>query len=91
MSDTPRTDAAEYESIDEPVAKLGAVDADFARQLERELNAANDRIKLLEDRIERASAAFFTDGSDRQAAGAMLAILEEERMLAILEEERSKP
>jgi len=48
MSDTPRTDAAEYESIDEPVAKLGAVDADFARRLERELKAANDRIKRLE-------------------------------------------
>jgi predicted nucleic acid-binding Zn-ribbon protein len=32
---------AEYESQDEPVTKLGAVDVDFARQLERELNAAN--------------------------------------------------
>jgi len=49
------------------------------------------RIKRLEDRIERASAAFFTDGSDRQTAVNMLAILEEERMLAILEEERTKP
>ena len=47
MSDTPRTDAAEYESQDEPVAKLGSVDVDFARQLERELNAANERIKRL--------------------------------------------
>ena len=47
MSDTPRTDAAEYESQDEPVTKLGAVDAEFARTLERELNAANDRIKRL--------------------------------------------
>ena len=47
MSDTPRTDAAEYESQDEPVAKLGSVDVDFARQLERELNVANDRIRLL--------------------------------------------
>ena len=45
MSDTQRTDAAEYESQDEPVAKLGAVDADFARQLERELNAANAEIE----------------------------------------------
>jgi len=45
MSDTPRTDAAEYESQDEPVTKLGAVDADFARQLERELNAANAEIE----------------------------------------------
>ena len=45
ISDTPRTDAAEYESQDEPVAKLGSVDVDFARQLERELNAANDEME----------------------------------------------
>ena len=49
MSDTPRTDAAEYESQDEPVAKLGAVNADFARQIKGELNAANDGIKRLEE------------------------------------------
>ena len=49
MSDTPRTDQAEYECVDEPVVKLGSVDAEFARQLERELNAANDRIKRLEE------------------------------------------
>jgi hypothetical protein len=49
VSDTPRTDVAEYESQDEPVTKLGAVDVDFARQLERELNAANDRIKRFEE------------------------------------------
>lgn len=55
VSDTPRTDAAEYESQDEPVAKLGAVDADFARQLERELNAANERIKRLES-VENSHA-----------------------------------
>ena len=172
MKYTPRTDAAEYESQDEPVTKLGAVDVDFARQLERELNTANnkiellmsanadvariagerdaaekrikrleavvndphalwanwlrgdvklpvgigdvreyqdriqrleeqlmdaknkyavlvadvvlnedraDRIKQLEDRIHRASVAFFRDGSDGQVASGMLAILEEER------------
>jgi hypothetical protein len=45
MSDTPRTDAAEYESQDEPAAKLGAVDVEFARTLERELNAANAIIR----------------------------------------------
>jgi hypothetical protein len=45
VSDTLRTDAAEYESQDEPVAKLGAVDVDFARQLERELNAATSEIE----------------------------------------------
>jgi hypothetical protein len=52
MSDTPRTDAAEYESQDEPAAKLGAVDVEFARTLERELNAANAIIRqqqLLEE------------------------------------------
>ena len=38
-----------------------------------------DRIKRLEDRIERASAAFFADGTDRQTTSDMLAILEEER------------
>jgi len=61
VSDTPRTDAAEYESIDEPVAKLGAVDADFARQLERELNAANQRIKRL-DEAGNAMAGYLGDG-----------------------------
>jgi hypothetical protein len=49
MSDTPRTDEAEHECVDEPVMKLGSVDADFARQLERELNAAKERIKRLEE------------------------------------------
>lgn len=38
-----------------------------------------DRIKRLEDRIHRASMAFFRDGSDGQVASQMLAILEEER------------
>jgi len=48
INDTPRTDAEEYESQDEPITKLGSVDAEFARTLERELNAANDRIQRLE-------------------------------------------
>ena len=38
-----------------------------------------ERIKRLEDRIHRASVAFFRDGSDGQVASQMLAILEEER------------
>ena len=38
-----------------------------------------ERIKRLEDRIHRASMAFFKDGSDGQVASGMLAILEEER------------
>jgi glycine/D-amino acid oxidase-like deaminating enzyme len=44
MSDTPRTDAARppYTELQEFVS------AEFARQLERELNAANERINRLE-------------------------------------------
>jgi RNA polymerase-binding transcription factor DksA len=54
MSDTFRTDAAEYESQDEPAAKLGAVDVEFARTLERELNESNQIIRqqqLLEEEL----------------------------------------
>ena len=38
-----------------------------------------ERIKQLEDRIHRASTAFFRDGSDGHIASQMLQILEEER------------
>ena len=74
MSDTPRTDAAYF--------KKGATMYDLAgemKQIERELTAANERIKRLDDRIRRASIAFFEDGSDASVASGMLAILEEER------------
>ena len=99
VGDTPRTDEAQFGT--------GRVSVDFARILERELNAANDRIKRLEeennelraeearllntngelqrrikrleDRIHRASMAFFRDGSDGHIASQMLQILEEER------------
>jgi hypothetical protein len=49
------------------------------KECEQKLEAANDRIKRLEDRIHRAAMAFFRDGSDRQVASGMLVILEEER------------
>jgi hypothetical protein len=50
ISDTPRTDDAEYLSYDsEPPESLEMVDVAFARQLERELNAANEHIKRLEE------------------------------------------
>jgi hypothetical protein len=70
MSDTPISDSTPHN-----VADLGML----CRRLERELNAANDRIKRLEDRIHRASMAYFRDGSDGQVASQMLQILEEER------------
>ena len=45
MSDTPRTDNAQWGT--------GKVTTDFARQLERELNAANIRIEGLRAVVER--------------------------------------
>ncbi len=52
MSDTPRTDA-----VDAKCDELGVMDAiSYAichgEQLERELNAANDRIKELEAKVD---------------------------------------
>lgn len=44
MSDTPRTDEKDYYND-----CIWGVNSSFARQLERELNAANDRIKRLEE------------------------------------------
>ena len=75
MSDTPRTDAHNWNEghYDDPLHSL----LDFAKQLERELNAANERIKRLENIIFRASTSFFEDGSDRVVAVAMLMILDE--------------
>jgi hypothetical protein len=48
MSDTPRTEA-EVNRPHGPLDGIVTIDADFAAQLERELNAANDRIKRLEE------------------------------------------
>lgn len=50
MSDTPRTDAHSWHDgdYDDPLHAL----SDFARQLERELNAANQRIKRLDGRCQ---------------------------------------
>ena len=49
------------------------------RAIALEVRKREDRIKQLEDRIHRASMAFFRDGSDGHVASQMLAILEEER------------
>ena len=53
MSDTPRTDAEAFLPHD---SKYRVCDADFARHLERSLNAANDMIRrqpLLNARIKK--------------------------------------
>lgn len=47
MSDTPRTNARVKQMIDNGQSAEGL--EYFARQLERELNAANERIKRLEE------------------------------------------
>ena len=49
------------------------------RLIALEVRKREDRIKQLEDRIHRASMAFFRDGSDGHVASQMLQILEEER------------
>ena len=48
MSDTPRTEA-EVNRPHGPLDGVVTVDADFACMLERELNAAQQRIKRLEE------------------------------------------
>jgi hypothetical protein len=49
VSDTPRTDEAQFGT--------GRVSVNFACQLERELNAANQRIKRLEEAGDYLCAA----------------------------------
>ena len=49
------------------------------RAIALEVRKREDRIKQLEDRIHRASMAFFEDVPDDSVASGMLAILEEER------------
>lgn len=70
MSETPISDSTPHN-----VAELGML----CRRLERELNAANERIKRLEDIIDRAANRFFADGPDGKIATEMLKILEEVR------------
>ena len=107
MRDTPRTDeqingkpCTRFEILAGDSLRNALVPSEFARGLERELNALDasalrlgtasrqllemayeqkERIQRLEDRIHRASMAFFRDGSDGQVASGMLSILEEER------------
>ena len=49
------------------------------RAIALEVRKREDRIKQLEDRIDRASKAFFADCPDEDALSKMLQILEEER------------
>jgi len=67
VSDTPRTDeqingkpCTRFEVLAGDSLRNAAVPSEFARQLERELNEANDRIKRLEEAgdVLCAAAAF---------------------------------
>ena len=61
MSDTPRTDEFIAESCALPPVPI-RLWPDFARQLERELNAANDRIKRLEEAGDAMKASGYFGG-----------------------------
>jgi len=63
VSDTPRTDeqingkpCTQFGILTGDSLRNAAVPSEFARTIERELNAANDRIKMLEV-VERLSTA----------------------------------
>lgn len=79
MKYTPRTDEKNDELLDQDSYTSWLEMSQFARQLERELNAAKERIKRLEDIIDRAANRFFADGPDGKIATEMLKILEEVR------------
>jgi hypothetical protein len=57
MSDTPRTDAQCWTSVDVETGKtkgsLGVVSADFARQLERELKRLRDAGEWIDKAMQR--------------------------------------
>ena len=54
MVDTPRTDAAEKHAYEFKDEYTPVCESKLVRQLERELNAANDRIKRLEEAGDKA-------------------------------------
>ena len=80
MSQTMTLEERILNVVEEPLG-LWAVQSNKRelRAIALEVRKREDRIKQLEDRIHRASMAFFRDGSDGQVASGMLAILEEER------------
>ena len=72
MSDTPRTDeqingkpCTRFEILAGDSLRNASVPSEFARTLERELNAANERIKRLEEAGDEA--IYKTNLFDREA------------------------
>ena len=78
ISDTPRTDA---EDCSPHHSNKKVCDADFARQLERELNAANSKIELLMS----ANADVARIAGERDAAEKRIRLLIAERDTARLQ------
>ena len=58
VSDTPRVDAVQDELINQDTYTSWFETTKFARQLERELNAANERIKRLEEAGDTMASAY---------------------------------
>ena len=86
VSDTPRTEA-EVNRQKCWSDDLITIDANFACQLERELNAANDRIKRLEEFVEQLTNPKFTrDDLPKEALLQRIKRLEEagDRMADVL-------
>lgn len=93
MSDTPRTDDKNNELLDFDSYASWLEMSAFARQLERELNAANDRIKRLEeeyhDLIMQVERKF--DGETRHETAKRYIRNAEAVKLDIHEAEEAKP
>ena len=68
MTPTPRTDAAQHEGLlrGNPIP-TSVTTADFARQLERELDAAKAMIESLEDALIEIEASLYEDESENAA------------------------
>lgn len=62
MNDTPRTDAAEKHAYEFKDEYTPVCESKLVRQLERELNAANDRIKRLEEAGDALKSAGYFGG-----------------------------
>ena len=62
MNDTPRTDAAEKHAYEFKDEYTPVCESKLVRKLERELNAANDRIKRLEEAGDALKAAGYFGG-----------------------------
>ena len=62
MNDTPRTDAAEKHAYEFKDEYTPVCESKLVRQLERELNAANDRIKRLEEAGDALKASGYFGG-----------------------------